>query len=125
MGQTRRGGDPASGTMDDALGDDVFNAESVETIVRDAIENVLGSAQYNTNKVTQWTNFIVEDVLKNLQFQGKPFKYIVNCLIMQNNGSGLHMASSCFWDTNNDGSCTVRFSNDTMHCHCTVFGIGI
>ena len=41
-----------------------------------AIENVLGSAQYNANKVTQWTNFIVEDVLKNLQFQGKPFKYI-------------------------------------------------
>ena len=39
---------------------------------------------------------------------GKPFKYIVTCVIMQRNGAGLHATSSCFWDNANDGSASYR-----------------
>lgn len=28
-------------------------------------------------------------------------------MIMQKNGAGLHTASSCFWNNDTDGSCTV------------------
>lgn len=31
----------------------------------------------------------------------------VTCMIMQKNGAGLHTASSCYWNNETDGSCTV------------------
>uniref|UniRef100_A0A8C1YVQ1 Dynein light chain Tctex-type 3 n=1 Tax=Cyprinus carpio TaxID=7962 RepID=A0A8C1YVQ1_CYPCA len=54
------------------------------------------------NKVNQWTASIVEHTLTQLVKQGKPFKYIVNCAVMQKSGAGLHTANSCYWDTTTD-----------------------
>uniref|UniRef100_A0A1I8HCI0 Transmembrane protein 267 n=2 Tax=Macrostomum lignano TaxID=282301 RepID=A0A1I8HCI0_9PLAT len=34
---------------------------------------------------------------------------------MQKNGAGLHTASSCYWDNQTDGSCTIKWENKTMH----------
>uniref|UniRef100_A0A8C1U9G2 Dynein light chain Tctex-type 3 n=1 Tax=Cyprinus carpio TaxID=7962 RepID=A0A8C1U9G2_CYPCA len=62
---------------------------------------------YSQNKVNQWTASIVEHTLTQLVKQGKPFKYIVNCAVMQKSGAGLHTANSCYWDTTTDGK---------MHC---------
>lgn len=44
---------------------------------------------------------------------------------MQKNGAGLHSTSSCYWDNNTDGSCTVRWENKTMYCIVSVFGLAI
>lgn len=44
---------------------------------------------------------------------------------MQKNGAGLHSASSCYWDNNTDGTCTVRWENKTMYCIVSVFGLAI
>lgn len=73
----------------------------------------------------------------------------VNCTIMQKNGAGLHTASSCFWNNDTDGSCTVsnqrngnhsinqliihllhlsfqvRWENKTMYCIVSVYGLAI
>lgn len=49
----------------------------------------------------------------------------VTCIIMQKNGAGLHTASTCFWDTKSDGSCSVRWDNATMHAIVTVFALHI
>lgn len=49
----------------------------------------------------------------------------VTCMIMQKNGAGLHTASSCFWNNETDGSCTVRWENKTMYCIVSVFGLAI
>uniref|UniRef100_A0A182T746 Uncharacterized protein n=1 Tax=Anopheles maculatus TaxID=74869 RepID=A0A182T746_9DIPT len=40
----------------------------------------------------------------------------ITCMIMQKNGAGLHTASSCYWNNETDGSCTVRWENKTMYC---------
>lgn len=60
--------------------------------------------------VNTWTGNVVENCLSVLTKQQKPYKYIVTCLIMQKNGAGLHTASSCFWNNDTDGSCTVRYA---------------
>ena len=41
------------------------------------------------------------------------------------NGAGLHTASTCFWDTRSDGSCSVRWDNATMRAIVTVFALHI
>uniref|UniRef100_A0A8D2CKE9 Dynein light chain Tctex-type 1 n=1 Tax=Sciurus vulgaris TaxID=55149 RepID=A0A8D2CKE9_SCIVU len=90
----------------------------VSNIVKEAIESAIGSNAYQHSKVNQWTTNIVEQTLSQLTKLGKPFKYIVTCVIMQKNRAGLHTASSCFWDSSTDGSCTGRTRPCTsLYCH--------
>ncbi|XP_005424915.2 dynein light chain Tctex-type 3 [Geospiza fortis] len=103
----------------------IFNADEAHNIVKECIENVLGKADYNHNKVNQWTAAIVEQSLTHLVKLGKTYKYIVTCAVMQRSGAGLHTASSCFWDTTTDGTCTVRWENRTMNCIVNVFAVAI
>ncbi|XP_003386291.1 PREDICTED: dynein light chain Tctex-type 1-like [Amphimedon queenslandica] len=102
-----------------------FVVEEVAAIVKDAVENVLGTVTYQHNKVNQWTSNVVEQCLNQLTKLAKPFKYIVNCVVMQKTGAGLHTAMSCYWDNNTDGSCTIKWENKSMYCIVTVFGLAI
>jgi dynein light chain Tctex-type 1 len=102
-----------------------FVADDVSTIIKDSLDTVLQSQQYNADKVPQWTSVCMESCMKRLTALNKPFKYIVTCLIMQKTGAGLHTAASCFWDSATDGSRTVRWENKTMYCICSVFGLAI
>ncbi|KAI4805800.1 dynein light chain Tctex-type 3 [Gymnodraco acuticeps] len=107
-------------------GDEVaFNADEVNISIKECVEGVIGGTDYNQNKVNQWTASIVEHSLTHLVKQGRPFKYIVNCAIMQKSGAGLHTANSCYWDTTTDGSCTARWENRTMYCVVSVFAVAV
>eukprot|EP00164_Ancoracysta_twista_P005076 GFYU01006913.1.p1 GENE.GFYU01006913.1~~GFYU01006913.1.p1 ORF type:complete len:117 (-),score=19.74 GFYU01006913.1:41-391(-) len=107
------------------IDESAFLLEEVQMIIKESIEGSLQNASYHHNKVSQWTSSVLESCLKRLTGLNKPFKYIVTCIIMQKNGAGMHTASSCFWDTNSDGSCTVRWENKTMSCITTVFGVAL
>uniref|UniRef100_A0A8B9RYA2 Dynein light chain Tctex-type 1 n=2 Tax=Neoaves TaxID=3078114 RepID=A0A8B9RYA2_9AVES len=80
-----------------------FVVDEVSSIIKEAIESAIGGNAYQHSKVNQWTTSVVEQTLSQLTKLGKPFKYIVTCVIMQKNGAGLHTASSCFWDNSSDG----------------------
>ncbi|XP_044522973.1 dynein light chain Tctex-type 3-like [Gracilinanus agilis] len=88
-----------------------FNADEAHNIVKECIDAILGGVDYNQNNVNQWIAAIVEQSLTHLVKLGKTHKYIVTCAVMQKSGSGLHTASSCFWDTTSDGTCTIRWEN--------------
>ncbi|KAM5229021.1 dynein light chain Tctex-type 1 isoform 1-T1 [Ctenodactylus gundi] len=118
--------------MEDYQGSEetTFVVDEVSNIVKEAIESAIGGNAYQHSKVNQWTTNVVEQTLSQLTKLGKPFKYIVTCVIMQKNGAGLHTASSCFWDSTTDGmvfmwSCTVRWENKTMYCIVSTFGLSI
>ncbi len=80
---------------------------------------------YDSKSVHMWSSEIVMKVLKQLNKQSKPYKYVVTCVIMQKNGAGLHTASTCYWDTKMDQSCSCPWSNASMHAICTVFALHI
>ncbi|XP_013400379.1 dynein light chain Tctex-type 1-like [Lingula anatina] len=80
-----------------------FIVDEISNIIKESVEGVIGGNAYQHNKVNQWTSNVVEQCLNQLTKLGKPFKYIVTCVIMQKNGAGLHTASSCFWDNTTDG----------------------
>ncbi|TDG96091.1 hypothetical protein EPR50_G00235900 [Perca flavescens] len=102
-----------------------FNSEEADGVVKECIEAVVGGDDYSVNQVNKWTASIVERCLTQLVKQGKPYKYIVTCAVMQKTGAGLHTANSCYWDTAVDGSCTVRWENRTMYCVVSVFAVAI
>lgn len=113
--------------MDDlqAAEENIFVVDDVTNVIKESVESVIGSNAYQHNKINQWTSNVVEQCLSQLTKMNKPFKYIVTCVIMQKNGAGLHTASSCFWDSTTDGSCTVKWENKTMYVIVSVFGLAI
>ncbi|XP_055380986.1 dynein light chain Tctex-type [Condylostylus longicornis] len=109
--------------MDDLRDENQFIVDDVSKIIKEAIESTIGGNAYQHDKVNNWTGQVVEACLSVLTKQQKPYKYIVTAMIMQKNGAGLHTASSCFWNNETDGSCTVRWENKTMYCIVSVFGL--
>ncbi len=99
--------------------------DEVEALVKESIDAVLENAPYKHDFVGQWTNDVVETCVKRLAGLGKPFKYVVTCVIMQRNGAGLHTAASCFWDNDTDGSRTVRWENQSLYAVVTAFGLAL
>ncbi|XP_076724803.1 dynein light chain Tctex-type 1-like isoform X1 [Callospermophilus lateralis] len=99
--------------------------DEVSNIVKEAIESAIGNNTYQHSQVNQWTTNVVEQTLSQLTKLGKPLKYIVTCVIMQKNGAGLCTASSCFWVSSTDGSCTAQWENKTLYCMVSTFGLSI
>lgn len=77
------------------------------------------------SQVNEWTNTIVAGCLKQLQELSRPFKYVITSIIMQKNGAGLNTSSSQFWDANKDGMIKIPWSNLTMSCIVTVYGVAV
>uniref|UniRef100_A0A7S2X7D1 Dynein light chain Tctex-type 1 n=1 Tax=Lotharella oceanica TaxID=641309 RepID=A0A7S2X7D1_9EUKA len=103
-----------------------FEYDTTNQIIEDQVKAILDQKVYDAKEVHTWSSQIVERVLKQLHKQNKPFKYVVTCVIMQKNGAGLHTASTCYWDTKADGSCSYDYHwNKTMHAICTVFALHI
>lgn len=111
-----------SGMDDD---ENQFVVDDVSKIINDTIEATIGGNIYQQDKVNQWSATVSEQCLSALSKLKKSFKYVVTCSIMQKTGAGLHTASSCYWDSATDGTCTVRWENKTMYCIVSVFGLAI
>uniref|UniRef100_A0A2K5YQ50 Dynein light chain Tctex-type 3 n=1 Tax=Mandrillus leucophaeus TaxID=9568 RepID=A0A2K5YQ50_MANLE len=86
-----------------------FNAKEAHSIVEECVDGVSA----------------VEQSLTHLVKLGKACKYIVTCAVVQKSTHDFQTASSCFWNTTSDGTCTVRWENQTMNCIVNIFAIAI
>ena len=100
-----------------------FTSEDVQKIAEEAVNNVIGSDQieYQREKVNQWSTQIIESCIKDLAKLNKKFKYVVTCIIQQNNGAAIASAASAYWDTKFDGLISVQLGQPTYICIVTVF----
>jgi len=98
--------------------------DDVDMLVRRIISSVVGDS-YVHGKVGEWTEKIGNEAVKELQVLSPNFKWVVNTLIMQKVGAGLHLETCCSWDAKVDGSAVIQFSNDALSVVSTVYGIGI
>uniref|UniRef100_A0A8D8LKL8 Dynein light chain Tctex-type 1 n=1 Tax=Cacopsylla melanoneura TaxID=428564 RepID=A0A8D8LKL8_9HEMI len=105
--------------------DSKFAVDEISCIIKEAIEDCIGGNTYNSAKVSTYVSQVVETIMANLIKLEKPFKYVVNGTVMQKLGAGLHTSSSCLWDDNTDGSCTVRWENKTMYCIVSVYALAL
>ncbi|KAM9976731.1 hypothetical protein ACTFIR_010575 [Dictyostelium discoideum] len=97
--------------------DQPFVVEEILTIIKEAVEISLHNTVYQHKQVPQWTQSIIDHSLKKIsELNNKSYKYI---------GAGFHTASSCLWDSANDGSCSYRWDNKSMSCIISVFGCKI
>ena len=86
--------------MDDDAG---FPQEEVETILRETIQEVLESANWDEAKVPLWINEICEKSMKRLVDMKMPMKFIVTCMLVQKTDKPLYSTFSTHWENNTDG----------------------
>ena len=117
--------DEGDGTIDGLTEDDLVDDAEVDSMIRDAITQVVADNQFVHSKINAWSSNIVEGCLKRLAALQKPFKYVVTCNLSQKAGAGLHAASCQRWNEKTDGKITVPWENDTMLILVTVYWLAI
>lgn len=93
--------------------------ETVEAIIKKHLDD----KPYNQKEAQAWTNTITDDVIKTLHSQQRGFKFIANGTIFQKGDASLHFSSTCLWNPTSDGSITVKYENQQLHCFVCLFGI--
>ncbi|XP_025413240.1 dynein light chain Tctex-type 1-like [Sipha flava] len=100
-----------------------FDVNEVSDITKDSIEHTIGNQLYQRNMVNKWVNNVIDKSLMRLCQLAKPFKYMMICTILQKNGAGFYVASSCYWDNSTDRKCNVKWENESMYVILTIFGL--
>lgn len=101
---------------------DEFKEEEAQEIVDVIIEKILGEEKtINFDKLQEWIDLIIREVLEELVKLKKSFKYIVTCMIDQRNGAGLVSHSSCWLNNETDSIKTLRWKNDAMNCVVSIY----
>jgi dynein light chain Tctex-type 1 len=118
--------------MEDAISDSSeFSNEKIEALAMAAIHSVLEGRYYSEEEVNGWTTSICECVIAKLAEFSMPFKFMVNCMIIQNTGAGTSSAISEYCDGAVDGSCVARWplekdkAKTNLVCTVTVFGAAL
>ena len=92
-------------------------------MINDTIKQFLNGKNYEINKAQSWCNQISDEIIKCLNQQQRGFKFLCNSTIFQKGDASLHFSSTCLWNPNGDGSLTIKYENDKMHCFVCLFGI--
>ncbi len=104
-----------------------LNREETDQMLREEITTVLAEYKFDAKKVQEWCQKIVSAVLKRLVEANKTedfqYKYVVNAIILERTGAGLHSTSSCLWDKQSDNSSSVQWNNEYMFCVCSVWAL--
>ncbi len=51
------------------------------------------------------------------------YKLLVQVVIGQQKGEGVRMGTRCFWDSESDNYASDTFSNDSLFCVATAYGV--
>jgi dynein light chain Tctex-type 1 len=113
------------GLVDGIHEDELIDDAEVDSMIREAIAQVVSDNPFIHAKINAWSSNIVEGCLKRLAALQKPFKYVVTCNLSQKAGAGLHAASCQRWNDKTDGKLTVHVENETMLILVTVYWLAI
>eukprot|EP00740_Mantoniella_antarctica_P005312 CAMPEP_0181361626 /NCGR_PEP_ID=MMETSP1106-20121128/7432_1 /TAXON_ID=81844 /ORGANISM="Mantoniella antarctica, Strain SL-175" /LENGTH=120 /DNA_ID=CAMNT_0023475243 /DNA_START=82 /DNA_END=444 /DNA_ORIENTATION=- len=119
------GGVDEDGLISGLREEQLITNEEMDQIVKEAIDQAIGTNIFLHAKVNLWTSNVVEGVLKRLASLSKPFKYVVTCNFVQKTGSGMHTASTALWDAAVDGKHTVLWESQTIQCVVSVYWLAI
>ena len=97
--------------------------EDVATSVNKIVNTFLQQKEYNQDEVQTWTAQLSEEIVKALENMSSNFKFCVSCVILQKGDAGMHISTTCYWDSNVDGSVAIKCENNSMYCIVNIFGV--
>merc|ERR1711998_332033 len=111
--------------MGSTMADRRFPSDAVTAVLKRVCEEKFRGVEYDQRQVNDWANDVTQSSLEELQQMGRPFKYIVNAVILQKSNAGINIATSVFWQQDTDGSATYRFETNALQVIMTCYGLAV
>eukprot|EP00929_Paragymnodinium_shiwhaense_P075999 TRINITY_DN38971_c0_g2_i1.p1 TRINITY_DN38971_c0_g2~~TRINITY_DN38971_c0_g2_i1.p1 ORF type:complete len:160 (-),score=30.54 TRINITY_DN38971_c0_g2_i1:78-557(-) len=101
-----------------------FRPGPTREIIKDVLTSKLEKATYNmetTQLLTRQLSDEIKDRLKDLMLPR--YKIVVQVAIGEQRGQGVRMGSRCFWDADTDSYASETYSNESLFCVATAYGV--
>ena len=85
-----------------------FDLMPTTDVVRQVIETVLSSQQYDADQLHEWNRKIIDACQRSLAESYPSFRTIVSTIILPQNDEQMHLSCACRWDFPIDGSTIVQ-----------------
>ncbi|GMH54820.1 hypothetical protein TrRE_jg10851 [Triparma retinervis] len=97
----------------------------LEAIIKEVQEVNLGNDwKYTADDANVMTKKVSDEVKDRLRDLGLPrYKFLVQVVLGQKVGEGMHMGCRTLWDQDTDAYATVTHGNDDYFCTATAYGV--
>ncbi|XP_017468226.1 PREDICTED: tctex1 domain-containing protein 2-like [Rhagoletis zephyria] len=104
---------------------ELFPASQIKNIIQVIIYDKLQGKVYNAEEARKWTREISDEVSLAVKerIQMPRFKHVVQVTLGQQLGAGCRYIAKCCWDAEADSHASDVFTNSSIFCVCTVFGV--
>mmetsp|Transcript_11156 Transcript_11156/g.32955 ORF Transcript_11156/g.32955 Transcript_11156/m.32955 type:complete len:135 (-) Transcript_11156:83-487(-) len=101
-----------------------FRPGPAREIIRDVLQSKLEKATYNMETTQVLTKQVADDIKDRLKELTLPrYKIVVQVAIGEQRGQGVRMGSRCFWDADTDSYASETYSNESLFCVATAYGV--
>ncbi|KAG5511405.1 hypothetical protein JKF63_07368 [Porcisia hertigi] len=107
--------------------DRITLVDDASVICEDVASALLSQeTRYQHNRIAGLVSAISDQVVQRMTQEAKlPRKYVVLVTILQKNGAGVQMISSCSWNPTSDACYVHKAENKAMYCIITVYGVTV
>eukprot|EP00927_Polykrikos_kofoidii_P052560 TRINITY_DN46431_c0_g1_i1.p2 TRINITY_DN46431_c0_g1~~TRINITY_DN46431_c0_g1_i1.p2 ORF type:complete len:127 (-),score=30.85 TRINITY_DN46431_c0_g1_i1:69-449(-) len=101
-----------------------FRPGQAKEIIREVLQSRLEKEKYNTDTTQMLTKQVADDIKDKLRDLSLPrYKIVVQVAIGEQKGQGVRMGSRCFWDQDTDSYASETWSNESLFCVATAYGV--
>jgi hypothetical protein len=107
--------------------EELINVDDIKMQLKSAIAGVLeeqegeSTLKYDHTKSAHWITRITESVMDKCMRYKKPYKYVVNAVIVHKAGAGVHICSSAHFSQQDGIVSDVFDMNETLYCAVTLY----
>ena len=100
-----------------------FKASQVKLIIHKCLRERLEGKKYHPDDTSQWSRDLADEIKVGCKELGLArYKLIVQVLIGEQRGAGIHFAARNFWDPNTDAYAQESYANESLYASASVFG---
>eukprot|EP00746_Dinoflagellata_sp_MGD_P010629 gnl/MRDRNA2_/MRDRNA2_121992_c0_seq1.p2 gnl/MRDRNA2_/MRDRNA2_121992_c0~~gnl/MRDRNA2_/MRDRNA2_121992_c0_seq1.p2 ORF type:complete len:126 (+),score=21.54 gnl/MRDRNA2_/MRDRNA2_121992_c0_seq1:97-474(+) len=101
-----------------------FRPGPAREIIKEVLHAKLEKATYHAEQTQVLTKQVADEIKDRLKELGLArYKIVVQVVIGEQRGQGVRMGTRCFWDVDTDSSASETFSNETLFCVATAYGV--
>lgn len=101
-----------------------FRPGPTKEIIRDVLQSKLDKATYSMETTQLLTKQVADDIKDRLKELTLPrYKIVVQVSIGEQKGQGVRMGTRCFWDGDTDSYASETYSNESLFCVATAYGV--
>ncbi|KAA3675320.1 uncharacterized protein DEA37_0003473 [Paragonimus westermani] len=105
--------------------DQKFRPSVVKAILNQILKSRLENEKYSAEESHNCCILIADEIKQTLKktLTLNRYRYLVQVIIGEQRGQGVKVAYRCYWDSDTDNYAEASFTNDSIFCVASAFGV--